>query len=93
MNLFSSVSIKVKILSLAAVAIVGFVISLVINFNMNQANTERLQQIQQVFFPVVEESKANLVRLTRIEELFSTAVSTGEMDFITTADKLRDEVN
>ena len=51
MSLFSSVSIKVKILSLAAVAIVGFVISLVINFNMNQANTERLQQIQQVFFP------------------------------------------
>ena len=42
---------------------------------------------------MVEESKANLVRLARIEELFSTAVSTGEMDFITTADKLRDEVN
>ena len=93
MGLFSSVSIKVKILSMAAVAIVGFVISLVINFNMNQANTERLQQIQQVFFPVVEESKANLVRLARIEELFSTAVSTGEMDFISAADKLRDDVN
>ena len=93
MSLFSSVSIKIKILSIAAVAVVGFVISLVINFNMNQANSERLQQIQQVFFPVVEESKANMVRLARIEELFSTAVSAGEMDFIVSADKLQDEVD
>ena len=92
MSFLSSVSIKTKILSLAAVAVIGFVISLVINFNMNTANAGRLQQIQQVFFPVVEESKANLVRLARIEELFSTAVSTGEMDFILHADKLRMDV-
>ncbi len=92
MSFLSSVSIKTKILSLAAVAIVGFVVSLVINFNMNTANAARLQQIQQIFFPAVEVSKANLVRLARIEELFSTAVSTGEMDFIITADKLRMDV-
>lgn len=85
MNFLRSLSIKVKILSVAAIAVVGFLVNLIIGYNFNTENANRLEQIQHVYFPTVEESKANLVRLDRIEELFSTAVSTGEMDFINTA--------
>lgn len=92
MSFISSLSIKIKILSLAAIAIVGFVVSLMINVNMNTDNSERLQLIQTVFFPVVEASKANNVYLSRMEEVFSTAVSTGEMDFVLSADRIRLEV-
>lgn len=91
MGFLNSLSIRVKILSLAGVAVIGFVISTLLSVNMNTANSSRLDMIQKVFFPVVEESKANIVRLTRIEELFSTAVSTGEMDFVQTAEKYRSE--
>lgn len=85
MNFLRSLSIRVKILSLSIIAVVGFLVNLLIGYNLNTENTNRLSDIQQVFFPTVEESKANIVRLARIEELFSTAVSTGEMDFIETA--------
>ena len=92
MSLLDSLSIKTKILSLAGVAVIGFIVSILVNTNMNTANSERLQTIQKTFFPVVEISKANLVRLSRLEELFSTAVSTGEMDFVNAAEKVRKEV-
>ncbi|MEN9465096.1 MAG: hypothetical protein RL217_1277 [Pseudomonadota bacterium] len=93
MYFLSSLSIKTKILSLTIIAVIGFVISLLINFNFNTANAERLHSIQQVFFPTVQESKANIVRLLRIEELLSTAVSTGEMDFVKNADKQRQDID
>ena len=92
MNLLSSLSIKAKILSLAGVAVIGFIISLVVNGNINSANSERLQKIQRTFFPVVQDSKSNLVRLEQIKELFSTAVSTGEMDFVNNAEKVKSQV-
>ncbi|MCB2387861.1 methyl-accepting chemotaxis protein [Thalassolituus alkanivorans] len=92
MSLLNSLSIKTKILSLTGVAVLGFIVSILVNTNMNTANSERLQTIQKTFFPVVEISKANLVRLSRLEELFSTAVSTGEMDFVNAAEKVRKEV-
>ncbi len=93
MSLLNSLSIKTKILSLTGVAVLGFIVSILVNANMNTANSERLQTIQKTFFPVVEISKANLVRLSRLEELFSTAVSTGEMDFVNAAEKVRKEVS
>src|SRR5690554_2641700 len=92
MHFLASVSIKTKILSLTSVAAIGFVASLLLNYNMNTANAQRLGDIQKIYFPAVEESKSNIVRLARIEELFSTAVSTGEMDFVKNAEALRKEV-
>ncbi|MEL7399061.1 MAG: methyl-accepting chemotaxis protein, partial [Pseudomonadota bacterium] len=88
----SSLSIKAKILSLAVVSVIGFLISLTVNSNINSANSDRLQMIQKTFFPVVQDSKANLVRLEQIKELFSTAVSAGEMDFVNTAEKISKQV-
>ena len=93
MNFLNTLSIKAKIQMIAGVAILGFIISLVVNSTINSANSERLRMVQNVFFPVVQESRSNLVRLSRIEELFSTAVTTGEEDFIKAATRLQDEMN
>lgn len=92
MKFLRSLSIKTKILSLSAVAVLGFLISLGVNTNINQDNSTRLKNIQEIYFPVVQQSKSNLVRLARIEEFFSTAVSTGDRDFINAADRLRVEM-
>lgn len=92
MKILRSLSIKTKILSLSAVAVLGFLISLGVNTNINQENSTRLNTIQEIYFPVVQQSKSNLVRLERIEELFSTAASTGDRDFINAADRLRVEM-
>lgn len=93
MHFFRSLSIKTKIFSLTLIAILGFVLNLVITYNLNTTNAQRLHDIQAVYFPSVQGSKANTVRLLRIEELLSTAVSTGEMDFVRNADTLNQEIH
>jgi methyl-accepting chemotaxis protein len=88
----SDISIKVKIISLAGAAIIGFVISLAVNTSINSENSERIQKVRDVYFPVVQKSDANLVKLSQIKELLNTAVSTGEEAFIQNADILKKEI-
>lgn len=85
MKLLSRLSIKVKILVIPAIAIIGFLTSLVVNTQINNANTERLAQIQDLYFPIVQSSRDNIVNINRIEELLNTAVSTGEADMVDSA--------
>ncbi len=92
MALLSNLSIKVKIISLALAAIIGFVVSLAISTNINSANSERIQKVRDVYFPVVQKSEANLVKLGQIKELLNNAVSTGEEEFIQNADTLKKEI-
>lgn len=92
MGFLSNISIKVKIISLAAVAIIGLVISLVVNTTINSANSERIEKVRQVYFPVVQKTDANLVKLNKIKELLNNAVSTGEADLLQSANTVKDEV-
>ena len=92
MGFLSNISIKVKIISLAAVAIIGLVISLVVNTTINSANSERIEKVREVYFPVVQKTDANLVKLNKIKELLNNAVSTGEADLLQSANTVKDEV-
>jgi len=92
MGLLSNISIKVKIIALAGAAIIGFIISLAVNTSINSENSERIQKVRDVYFPVVQKSDANLVKLHQIKELLNTAVSTGEEEFIQNADLLKKEI-
>lgn len=92
MGLLSNISIKVKIIALAGAAIIGFVISLAVNASINSQNSERIQKVRDVYFPVVQKSDANLVKLNQIKELLNTAVSTGEEEFIDSANDLKKEI-
>lgn len=93
MGFLSGLSIKVKIISLAGAAIIGFGINLAVNTSINSANSERIQKVRDVYFPVVQRSDANLVKLRQIKELLNTAVSTGEKEFIQNADNLKKEIS
>jgi len=86
MNLLSRLSIKFKILVIPAIAIIGFIASLAVNATISNDNSDRLAQIQDLFFPVVQSSRENIVRINRTEELLNTAVSTGEGDMIYSAE-------
>ena len=92
MGFLSNISIKAKIISLAGAAIIGFAVSLAVNTSINSANSERMQKVRDVYFPVVQRSDANLVKLNQIEELLNTAVATGEEEFIDSADALKVEI-
>ena len=92
MGFLKSISIKTKIMSLAGAAIIGFVVSLAVNTDINSANSERMQKVRDVYFPVVQKSDANLVKLNQIEELLNTAVATGESEFIDSAEALKVEI-
>lgn len=92
MGFLKSISIKAKIISLAGAAIIGFVVSLAVNTSINSANSERMQKVRDVYFPVVQKSDANLVKLNQIEALLNTAVATGEEEFIDNAEALKAEI-
>lgn len=93
MNWLSRISIKAKILFIPAIAVVGFLASLALNAVINSANSERLADIQDLYFPVVQSSRENIVRLNRVEELFNAAVSTGEADMLDGARKTFKEMH
>jgi methyl-accepting chemotaxis protein len=87
MNPLSRISIKAKILVIPAIAVLGFIINLAVNSSINSDNSHRLAQIQELYFPVVQSSRENVVRINRTEELLNTAVSTGESDMVVAAKK------
>lgn len=87
MNPLNRFSIKVKILVIPAIAVLGFIASLAVNSSINNDNSNRLAQIQNLYFPVVQSSRENIVRINRTEELLNTAVSTGESDMVVSAKK------
>mgnify|MGYP000193023953 FL=1 len=92
MNLLSRFSIKAKILVIPAIAVAGFIASLAVNTSINSDNTERLADIQDVYFPVVQSSRENIVRINRTEELLNTAVSTGESEMLDSAKRTFNEL-
>ncbi|GAA6133404.1 hypothetical protein NBRC116188_01930 [Oceaniserpentilla sp. 4NH20-0058] len=85
MKILSRISIKAKILVIPAIAVLGFIASLAVNTSINSDNSKRLAQIQNLYFPVVQSSRENIVRINRIEEQLNTAVSTGENDMVSSA--------
>lgn len=92
MGFLNNLSIKFRILALAAIAVIGFMLSLAVNTSINSSNADRLHKIKDVFFPVVQKADENVVMLRQIEELLNTAVSTGENEFLDSADKLSSEL-
>ncbi len=92
MNFLSRISIKAKILVIPAVAVIGFIASLAVNTSINSDNTARLAYIQDLYFPVVQSSRENVVRINRTEELLNAAVSTGETESLSTAKSTFEEL-
>lgn len=93
MQLINNLSIKYKILIIPFVAIAGFLLYLGINYNVSTKNNARLKSISEVYFPALEKANSNIGMLTRMDELFNAAISTGEMDMVQAAKETRNKMS
>ncbi|MBL1275848.1 MAG: methyl-accepting chemotaxis protein [Ectothiorhodospiraceae bacterium] len=82
MSIFNTLSIRYKILSIVAVAIVGFTVYFAVNFSVTSNNAQSLAQLRDSIFPTLEHSEKNLVRLQQTINLLDEAVSTEEEDVV-----------
>lgn len=88
MNWFNSVSIRYKILTIVVLAVLGFTVSLVYNYQVTSANNARLDNVSDVYFPTLKRTAANVVLLDKVKEALNAAGSSEEMDFVDDADEL-----
>ena len=95
MKIFSGISVRWKIYFIAIVSIIGFGGYLAFNVWINTQNTALLTNVRDTYFPILEKSTSNGVRLERMSELFNTAVLTGELEYLksaeATADTMRED--
>ena len=82
MHLFSALSLKYKILSIALIGAMGFIAYLAFNFETNQNNTIRLEKIQNINFPVLDNTGRIWLLLFEARTAMQTALSEGEIDTI-----------
>lgn len=88
MSWLNSLSMKVKISLIPAVATLGFLVFLLVVINSGNRNIDRLNAIKNVDFPVLELAQSNIVMLERMNELMTNAASTGEQDMLDNAKKM-----
>lgn len=92
MTWFTGLSIRYKILLVVFIAMSGYAVNLAFNFSVTNSNAARLQDVRDVYFPVLERIDANQVRLDKIKETLNAAASSGEMDILRSADQLAEEL-
>jgi methyl-accepting chemotaxis protein len=92
MGWLSNVSMKYKILMIPAVAILGFVLFLMFIVNSGAQNAERLEEIKDTYFPVLELASSNIVLHERMNELMTSAASTGEQDMLDNARRMATQI-
>ena len=92
MRWYSDLSVRYKILMIPLVGSIGLTLFLSITHISNTRNIERLSEIRDVYFPVLEKANNNSVRLDRMVEQLNTAVTVGEIDGIHFPSKVQGRV-
>ncbi len=87
MSLLSSASIRLKILIIPLVGILGFAGVIAYNFSVSSASNSRLNEVKEVYYPILEKAGASVVALDRITEILNSAVSAGEKELIDGAEE------
>ncbi len=85
MGWLSNLSIKYKILIIPMIAIVGFVVFLLFIVDSGGKNGQRLEYVKEVSFPVLQMANSNIVIFDRMNELMTSAASTGEQEMLDAA--------
>jgi len=88
MKWFSSISIRIKILLIALIAILGFIGILSFNYLVTNENAERLRNVKDIYFPTLERIDASLVRLDKTKETLNAAVASAEIDLLDDTDEM-----
>ena len=93
MSWLGSLRIKYKILIVALVGTIGFLVFLGLIVNSGNQNNLRLEQVRSVHFPMLEMANTNIVLLDRANELMGNAASTGEQEMLKLARKSVADLN
>jgi len=93
MQILKDLSIKYKILLVAAVSILGFVIYLVYSYSASNANVSHLKEIKSVSLKVLEKMDETIVSSEKVLVLLSDAMSISDSDMIEEADAVVKEIN
>ncbi len=93
MQWFGSISIRIKILIIVAIAIIGFATTLAFNFLVTSENAQRMQNVKDIYFPTLERIDASIVRLDKIKETLNAAVAGAEIDLIDDADEMAQQTH
>lgn len=75
-----NVPIRLKFASVVAIALIGFAVTLGVNYLVTGGNAKRLQHIQDVSFPLLENADRAIVHLARVRDALVSAVVTGDDD-------------
>jgi len=92
MNWILDIRIRYKILFLSIMGIGGILIYFAYNYSVASANTERLAEIRDVAYPMLENTDINLVRFENIKAAFGAAAAEGEEELLAEADMLAAEI-
>ncbi len=92
MQWLKNLSIKLKISLIPMVSIVSFLVFLLLTVVSGSKNIDRLNEVSKVNFPVLELAATNIVLLDRINELMTSAASTGEQDMLDNAKSLAEKI-
>ncbi len=82
------IRIRYKILFLSVMGIGGILIYFAYNYSVASANAERLTEIRDIAYPMLENTDINLVRLDKIKGMLIAAASEGEDELVIEADAL-----
>ncbi len=91
MGWFNNLSVRYKILIIPLVGTIGFCCFLWLSSIDNRQATERLGQIRDVYFPLLEKANANQVRLGMVISKLNDAVTMGEKDILDEAQQLHEQ--
>jgi len=86
--MLNNLTIRAKILLLAAISVTGFIIGLIITGSGVSATSHSMQQVKDVSYPVLALALKNDVQLQRMAEQFNTAVTIGEEEALDTAKEI-----
>lgn len=80
--MLSKLSIRIKILMIVIGGVVGLVASQAYNYSVTINNKVMLEDVRDIYFPVLERLDTALVRMDKIKESYSMAVISGDEDIL-----------
>lgn len=84
-----TLSIRYKILLIAAVGIIGFLVYFGSNFITSSALSERLNAVVNQYFPVLQKVDQSRVVILQVDDLYKGLSSSGDMDLLEVAQEKR----
>ncbi len=80
--MFSNLSIRIKILSIVFGGVVGLMVVQAYNYMVATHNKVLLEDVRDIYFPVLERLDSNTVRFEKIKDSYSAAVISGDEDVL-----------